>query len=294
MKPLEHTWMILQARPKNLDPYSYREAVKRIFKHTDRFLPRERSMIMVIQEDVGILNELFTDIPSPNILVHPSDMGDAVPLLVLLLEIEKKDRHANVLVLPCHQAEAEEKFFDSILGAHDILRKGCQNVLLLGMIPSSLEEEFPEGDWIVPRFPHDEIGFPVLSLIHQAEERFALDLQKQGGLYDAKTLLAPVSLLLLLFMLAKPSLARPFLTGTREREIVFSDTGNLPGAPGMDFYRDILHGNLPFVRAVPIPDCGLSLFSSVSREAGEALQYWNFLFRRFPEDMLARPRRLLH
>lgn len=291
MKPFDHAWMVLQPRPKDLDVYSYWEGVERILKRTTRFIPRERSMIMVSRQDTALLSGLFEEIPSPNIIVYPTNMGDAVPLLMLLLEIEKKDRQANVLLLPCHEAE-EEKFFDGVFGAYALLQNGCQNALLLGMIPSSLQEELPEGDWIVPKFPREENGYSVISLIRQADEHFARDLQKQGGLYDTKTLLAPVSVFLLFYMLANPSMMRSFLAKAREGEVVFSSPEDVTE---LEFYRDILQANLPFVRAVPIPDCGLSLFSSIPQKEMEALQIWNFLFRRFPEEeMLARPRRLLH
>lgn len=105
------------------------------------------------------------------------------------------------------------------------------------------------------------------------QHAFATSTSHAVSMLRSDACVAPVSLLLLLYMLAEPQMLRPFMQ--------------------RDFARDILTANAPFLRDLKISDCGLERHGVPTRDL-DPLQHWSFIFNKERRQAAAPPRRFFH
>ena len=219
----QHTWFIIDSRPAEMSREKYRAHMSRSLDLLANLAPRNRIYILAGEEDIGLLDKLFDGEQAPGIIVKPSASGNALPVFILLMEIERQDRQARVAVLPCVNAGDPERF---------------------------------------------------LNCLHHA---FATATPHAVSMLRSDACVAPVSLLLLLFLLAEPEMLRPSGGPTPER----------------DFACDVLGANAHFLRDLKISDCGLERRDVPAADL-DPLQHWSFIFNKERRQAAAPPRRFFH
>jgi mannose-1-phosphate guanylyltransferase len=259
METQENRWILLLAGNKNeeedcldgFDPYFYDQALQR----AKTIAPSER-IFATVSRDSAVLHSLR--LPEENIFTQPFHRGTALEILLPLLEIIRRDPHANVLVMPCHYSvEKENIFHRSLSQALSSVGENCPEIILLGMKP---DHPCGDYDWILPSgIPQNGVYPDVRFLARKDGGSFAQELMRKGGLWYSGTLVAPATTLLLAYAVAEPDLFRPFfkeclLKGRplSKEDLALSYSFFHPE----DFSNRILNVASDYFRALPVPSCG--------------------------------------
>jgi mannose-1-phosphate guanylyltransferase len=173
------------------------------------------TMIVVSRKHEQFYAPLVNDVPARNLVVQPSNRGTAPALLYALLRIAADGQDASVAVMPSdHFLSNEREFMRHVGAAFDIVAGRPELTVMLGM--AALAPETSYG-WIEPgpamisgSFAISSVRSFVAAPAHEA----AIDLMRRGSLWNSCVIVARLSTLLALIMMAEPKLYLDF-AGTR-------------------------------------------------------------------------------
>lgn len=112
-----------------------------------RMAHRERIVVVVAEEHRRFWSRDLAGYPPENVIAQPFGRGTAAELLLLFLEVLRRDSEAQILVLPSERrATHEEPLARAMVDATELARRD-DKVVLLGAFPE--ESDTPFG-WIVP------------------------------------------------------------------------------------------------------------------------------------------------
>ena len=219
-------------------------------------VPRERVLIVVAREHRRFWEPELSDFPVGNVIVQPQNRGTAAGLLLPLSHpCLRRDTRARVLVLASdHHVGDERKLRESLDLALDVRGRLGRRLLLLGMTPGDLDDEF---GWIVPA-PRSAGG--IHRVAHFAEKPGpdgARALVKRGALVNSLMFVAQADLIRRLYEEALPETFRALRDG-------LAAVGPEPldeiyaRIPTSDLSRDVLAPSVRHLSVVRVPPCGWS------------------------------------
>lgn len=170
---------------------------------------------------------LLRDEPGRNVVVQPSNRGTAPALLYAMLRLAAKCPGASVAVMPSdHYLSDEREFMRHVDAAFNIVAGRPELTVMLGM--AALAPETSYG-WIEPGnslFTGDFVLSSVRSFVGTPPLDTAINLMRRGSLWNSCVIVARISTLIGLIMMAEPELYVAFasirhLFGTAaEREAI--------------------------------------------------------------------------
>ncbi len=223
------------------------------------------TMLVVSRKHEQFYAPLVNDVPARNLVVQPSNRGTAPALLYALLRIAADGRDASIAVMPSdHFLSNEREFMRHVGAAFDIVARRPELTVMLGM--AALAPETSYG-WIEPGPAMISGSFAISSVrnfVAAPKHEAAIDLMRRGSLWNSCVIVARLSTLLALIMMAEPELyldfaaARHLLGTAAEREAV---ERLYDAAPVRSFAYDVLAScpvNLAVmpVRGVAFTDLG--------------------------------------
>ncbi len=218
-----------------------------------------RTLIVVTQQHDRFYRRLCADVSSPNIVVQPENRGTAPAILYALLRATKLAPQASVAVFPCdHYVNDDALFMHHVELAFRVVGLRPDLIVLLGIIPDHPE---PNYGWIDPSDPLTVDGtllFRVRRFWEKPGRTAALNLQREGCLWNSLVFVAHPATLMLAMLRAAPGLCsalsslRPVLASNSEEEVARELYKNLPQ---IDFSEEVLERCPQGLTVLPV--CGV-------------------------------------
>jgi mannose-1-phosphate guanylyltransferase len=211
----------------------------------------------------------LSHLPSQNIFVQPNNRGTAYGILFALLQIERRDPNAVVLLLPAdHYVTDETTLARKLKQATNHAADSEGLVYLLGAEPDHPDEEL---GYIVPSEPPREGAAGVVRFAEKPSAESARALIAEGALWNTFILAGSVRSFLNLFeghfvttvkgMRQAIELAHSELVGAVALEILYADL------PSHDFSRDVLERHEQMLQVLRVPSCGWTDLGTPKRVA---------------------------
>jgi mannose-1-phosphate guanylyltransferase len=204
-----------------------------------------------------------------NIFVQPSNRGTAIGAALSLLQIEKRDPEATVILLPSDHHVGDESALAGALGEMSRLASEHRDrVYMLGMEPDSPDTEL---GYILPKTGLIDGASAVDAFVEKPSREHARELLAQGALWNMFIVAGTVSAFLNLFDRSYNfvSLMRSTLHSGQPLGMLNRLYKELPS---VDFSRDVLSHHVGLLRAVAAPPCGWTDLGTPSRVAATVKQ----------------------
>lgn len=225
-------------------------------RRASRFVPMQRIVVVVAGKHRRWWSRDLADLPPENIIVQPANRGTASGLLLPCLEILRRDRRANLLVLPSdHYVQDEDILRGTIQRAVSIIEQDAHQVVLLGIEPEQPDSSY---GWIVPSvLPTGGPERRVAAFIEKPDRARAETLMQRGGLYNSFILAASGEALTNLYNRTVPELAAEFQkwqVAAQHRTSLLHDLYDTIST--CDFSRQILEKCADRLLVLPVSPCG--------------------------------------
>ena len=199
-----------------------------------------------------------------NIFVQPSNRGTAIGAALSLLQIEKRDPEATVILLPAdHHVGDESALAGALIKMSELARTHRERIYMLGMEPDSPDTEL---GYIVPKTGLADGAAAVGTFVEKPSREQAQDLLAQRALWNMFIVAGTVSTFLNLFDRSYNfvSLMRSTL---RDGQPLGMLNRLYKELPSVDFSRDVLSHHVDWLRVVAAPPCGWTDLGTPSRVA---------------------------
>ena len=208
-------------------------------------------------------------LPADNVIVQPANRGTGNGILLPLLTLAARDPGARIVLLPSdHHVRQEAVLACALRGAVAQLRWRRDETLLLGLEP---EEADPELGYIVPGASDGGGALTVARFVEKPPAAQARELIRAGGLWNAFIVVSTAQALLTLFRRRVPEVVEGMQEALRAERTAGSTGAVLTELyerlPAIDFSRDIVAGQEPCLRALPVSPCGWSDLGTPKRVA---------------------------
>jgi mannose-1-phosphate guanylyltransferase len=193
------------------------------------------------------------DTSATNIFVQPSNRGTAIGAALSLLEIEKRDPEATVMLLPAdHHVSDEAALAGALRETTELADEHRDRIYMLGMETDSPDTEL---GYIVPKPGCVEGAAAVEEFVEKPSSERARDLLARGSLWNMFIVAGTVTAFLNLFDRSYNfvSLMRDTL---RDGQPLGSLSRLYQELPPVDFSRDVLSHHVDRLRVVAAPPCG--------------------------------------
>lgn len=230
---------------------------------------------------------MLWSLPADNIVVQTENRGTALGILLPLLHIMESAPSAHVVILPAdHHVRDEPVLARSLNQAVEQLRWCSDETVLLGLRP---EECDPELGYILPGLADGHGTFRVNQFVEKPSLTRAAELTAQGGLWNSFIVVSTAGALLSLFRRRVPTILEDLTAALRsdryDRTGGFATAALYERLPTVDFSRQILQGQEPYLRVLPTAQCGWSDLGTPQRVAAALRQSSPPLFSA-PDDPL--------
>lgn len=247
-------------------PSLLQEAIQR----AGAIAPVSRTCAVVAEQHRRWWEGTLAPLPSPNVIVQPANRGTAIGILLPLLHIVERDPGARVVLLPSdHHVRREPVLAAALRQAVGQLDWRFDEALLLGLAP---EEVDPELGYIVPESSDGRGALRVGQFIEKPPLPQARELVGRGALWNAFIVAATAQAMLDMFRRRMPEVVAAMRAAVRTDLRARADgdaTRELYARlPCIDFSGDILTGETPNLRVLPVPPCGWSDLGTPGRVAG--------------------------
>lgn len=197
-----------------------------------------------------------------NIFVQPSNRGTAIGTALSLLQIEKRDPEATVILLPAdHHVGDEAALSRALIELAGLAAEHRDRIYMLGMQPDSPDTEL---GYIVPQAGLRDGAAAVGEFVEKPSREQAAELLAQGALWNMFIVAGTVSSFLNLFdrsynfvSLMRSALGEEQPLGMLNR--LYQEL------PSVDFSRDVLSHHVDRLRVVAAPPCGWTDLGTPSR-----------------------------
>ncbi|MCG6948113.1 MAG: NTP transferase domain-containing protein [Acidobacteria bacterium] len=237
-------------------------------ERTTNHVAQDRVIVVVAEEHQQWWEPQLIALKDENVVVQPCDRGTACGVLLPLMQIDRRNPEATVVVTPSDQHFDEEKTFHlSLMEALSYVRERPRLLVLLGMEPDAPVTDY---GWITPAEGGGEAVRLVTSFVEKPDERSAKELLRNGALWSSFTFVSSVEFLLSRFRLTVPWLVDRF---EPVLEYGFRETRSqlLPELyeeiPAADFSRSILQKCDDRVHVLAVPPCGWTDLGTPERVA---------------------------
>ncbi len=206
----------------------------------------------------------LADTSPANIFVQPSNRGTAIGAALSLLQIEKRDPEATVILLPAdHHVGDEPALAGALIKLTDLAAEHRDRVYMLGVEPDSPDTEL---GYIVPKSVHIEGAAGVGEFVEKPSLERAGELLAQGALWNMFIVAGTVSAFLSLFDRSYNFV--PLMRCTLQEGQPLGMLNRLyKELPSVDFSRDVLSHHVDQLRVVASAPCGWTDLGTPSRVA---------------------------
>ena len=200
-------------------------------------------------------------LPVENRIVQPKNCGTANGILLPLLQILERDPRARIVLMPTdHYVSEETVLARSMRQGMDQLRWRSDEVVLLGFEP---EDADPQLGYIVPGTTGCGTSLRTIErFVEKPSASEARDLIEGGAMWNAFIVMASAQALLELFRHRVPEVVARMHAALQSNPRSTAGEKALAALydrlPVIDFSRDVLQGQEPFLRVLPVPRCGWS------------------------------------
>jgi mannose-1-phosphate guanylyltransferase len=153
---------------------------------------------------------LLKEVPPENLVIQPENRGTAPAILYALLRLSDVARDAYVAVFPSdHFVSDDREFMRHVDLAFDAIGLRPEMIVLLGITPHAAESGYgwiEPGELVAARAPL----FRVLRFWEKPANEIARELLRAGCLWNSFVMVARVSTLIGLIMVAMPELLTSF------------------------------------------------------------------------------------
>ncbi len=225
---------------------------------------RERICAIVAAQHRRWWEPALAHTATSNIFVQPSNRGTAIGAALALLQIEKRDSQATVLLLPAdHHVGNESALAEALIHMTDLAGEHRERLYMLGMEPDSPDTEL---GYIVPNGGLLDGAADVGAFVEKPSLEQARALLARGALWNMFIVAGTVAAFLDLFDRSYNfvSLMRTML---REGQPLGTLNRVYKELPSVDFSRDVLSHHVNCLRVVASPHCGWTDLGTPSRVA---------------------------
>ncbi len=174
-------------------------------------VPSSRTVVMVTRAHAPFYAPLLSDLSSRNLVAQPTNRGTAPAILYGLLRLAELGAGLNVVVMPSdHYVDDDAAFMDHVELAFQTIDERPELTILLGIAPDEAETAY---GWIEPAQPVSPEHAPISRVRRFWEKpsrQVAENLLTRGCLWNSFVMVARVSTLLGLCMIAMPELCTSF------------------------------------------------------------------------------------
>jgi mannose-1-phosphate guanylyltransferase len=251
--------------PKQFCSLSRRECFLELaMARASAVVERERICAIVAAQHRRWWKSALADTATTNIFVQPSNRGTAIGVALSLLQIEKRDPQATVLLLPAdHHVGNETALAGALIQMTDLAGEHRDHIYMLGMEPDSPDTEL---GYIVPNRGLLDGAADVSAFVEKPSLEQARGLLAQGALWNMFIVAGTVAAFLDLFDRSYNfvSLMRSML---RDGQPLGMLNRLYKELPSVDFSRDVLSHQVNCLRVVASPPCGWTDLGTPSRVA---------------------------
>lgn len=220
--------------------------------------PTARTCAVVAAQHRWCWESQLASMPRANVFVQPQDRGTAHGVLLALLQLQERDPHATVLMLPAdHHVKNEAVFARALRNMTEFASHTAEAIYLLGAEPGGPDMEL---GYIVPAHRRDDEPAQVLSFVEKPDAVQARDLLAAGALWNMFIIAGSADALLQLYAPSHASSVALMRAAISEMEV--SGTAALASAyrelPAVDFSRDLLEPQASRLQVLRAPPCGWS------------------------------------
>jgi mannose-1-phosphate guanylyltransferase len=219
----------------------------------------DQVLVVVTRAHERYYGPLLGDMRRQNLVVQPDNRGTAAAILYSLLRLAKLEPTAYVALFPSdHFVSDDRHFMRHVDRAFEVVRSRPELTVLLGIAPDSAETAY---GWVEPGQPIATAHAGVFD-VHNFWEKPSAELAKQllerGCLWNSFVMVARLSTLLGIIMLAAPELYRSFarvssslLTSAEERSV----ERLYASIEATDFAQDVLARHPTNLAVLPVRGC---------------------------------------
>jgi mannose-1-phosphate guanylyltransferase len=224
--------------------------------------PLARTSIVVAEDQARHWARAVVDLSPHNIVVQPKNRGTAIGILLPLLNILRRDRHANVVLLPSDHHVEDETALRIVLKRTLAITKG--DITFLGVEPDCAD---PELGYIVSG-DHDGNGRNrIARFVEKPEQRTASCLVGSGALWNSFILVASGQALLDLIARPRPNLLAAMQAAIESPTPEVALRELYAALPTIDFSRDVVEGAVRDLKVAKVPACGWTDLGTPARVA---------------------------
>ena len=233
-----------------------------------RVVPWTRITTIVAVEHESWWRDELSCMPGLNVFVQPRNRGTAIGVLLPLLRILARDPDARVVLLPSdHFFASEEVLEGSLRKALGEVDRRPEQVVLLGIVPDEADADL---GWIVPAGPGKSKIQRVRRFVEKPPSQLAVELMREGGVWNSFILAARGRTLLELFLTKLPLAVVELRHALAQNDVTqrFDTLRSVyDNLSAVDFCRDVLEGSEERLSVLPVPPCGWSDLGTPARVA---------------------------
>jgi mannose-1-phosphate guanylyltransferase len=222
-------------------------------KRAGAVVTHERLCAIVASQHRRWWKRALADASAANVFVQPSNRGTAIGAALSLLQIEKRDPEATVILLPAdHHVGDESALAGALIKMTGLATEHRDQVYMLGMETASPDTEL---GYIVPQAGCAEGAAAVGEFVEKPSLDRARELLSQGALWNMFIVAGTVSAFLNLFDRSYNFV--PLMRETlRDGEPIGALNRLYKELPTVDFSHDVLSHHVDRLRVVAAPPCG--------------------------------------
>jgi mannose-1-phosphate guanylyltransferase len=226
----------------------------------ERFIPRERILIVVSTHHRPEVEAQLAHWPQANVIFQPLNRDTAPGILLPLAHVSQRAPSATVAIFPSdHFLVEEARFMSSVERAVEETRCFRQDVTLLGMIPTEIEEGY---GWIEPGAKtHGRDTLVVQRFYEKPSPLRAHRLLRHGALVNTFVCVAQANTIWELVRQAAAELYQNFMVIRRALQTPHAEeviAGMYRMMQSVNFSSDICEPLAARLRVLPVPDVGWS------------------------------------
>jgi mannose-1-phosphate guanylyltransferase len=238
-----------------------------------------RTFFLLNREHDSFFSPMLAEVPQKNLIVQPRNRGTAPAILYALLRIVDVMPRASVVLMPSdHHVRDEPGLMEQVGEAFEAVELHPELTVLLGAKADEPESAY---GWVEPGLPLNGTSqnlFQVQRFWEKPSRELATELMANGCLWSSFIIVARVSTLLRLFVVAMPKLYLSFskmqssLRTNRERECVDAFYQRIQAS---DFSRHVLERSVENLGVLRMRDVGWSDLGDPRRVAKALADSWN-------------------
>ena len=191
-----------------------RSMLQHTLDRVQRFIPRERILIVVSTDHRNEVAQQLAQWPAGNVIYQPTNRGTGPGILLPLAYVTHRDPTATVAVFPSdHFIIDEARFMATVERAVVEVQQFPHELVLLGMTPDHPDHIEDGYGWIEPGVATaGRESLTVRRFVEKPSSTYASQLLAHGGLWNTLVFTVRVSTLWELFRSVAPDLCQTFNT----------------------------------------------------------------------------------